>query len=107
MHESDTYLAILDEGQETGPVASPRRAAPPEVRRRVERLLARLKPPLPPGEKLRQVRAVETLELIGTPDAHRLLEELAAGEPAARLTQEAPIFRPWQARLLALRQQRL
>ena len=60
-----------------------------ELRRQASRLLDRLSPGLPPGETLRQVRAVEALELIGTPEARRLLEELAAGEPAARLTREA------------------
>jgi hypothetical protein len=38
---------------------------------------------------LRQVRAVEALELISTKEARALLEELASGEPRARLTEEA------------------
>jgi hypothetical protein len=60
-----------------------------ELRRRGRRLLDKLTGPLPPGDRLREVRAVEVLELVGAPAAKRLLEELAAGEPAARLTLEA------------------
>src|SRR5262249_18530928 len=56
----------------------------PELRRRAQRLLAKLE-----GPKLRQVRAVEVLELVGTPEAQKLLQELAGGAPSARLTQEA------------------
>ncbi|HEY7314232.1 MAG TPA: hypothetical protein VH643_33075 [Gemmataceae bacterium] len=40
-------------------------------------------------EALRAVRAVEVLEWIATPDAVRLLDELAKGAPDARLTREA------------------
>jgi dipeptidyl aminopeptidase/acylaminoacyl peptidase len=62
----------------------------PEVRRSAEELLGRLRSGRePPAEVLRQVRAVEALEHAATPEARRLLEELARGVPAARLTQEA------------------
>jgi WD40 repeat protein len=60
-----------------------------ELRRRAETLLAALNGPLAPGDRLRGVRAVEALELIATSSARQLLEELAAGEPTARLTREA------------------
>jgi hypothetical protein len=60
-----------------------------EVRRRVERLLERLRGPVPPGQRLQALRAVEVLEHIGTPEARQLLEPLGQGAPAARLTQEA------------------
>jgi WD40 repeat protein len=59
-----------------------------EARRQAERLLARLRGRLSPRQ-LQQVRAVEALEHIGSPEARRLLEELAGGVSEARLTQEA------------------
>jgi hypothetical protein len=40
-------------------------------------------------QRLRQVRAVELLERIGTPESRKILENLAGGVPAAWLTQEA------------------
>jgi hypothetical protein len=60
-----------------------------ELRRRVEKLLERLQGPVTRPEVLRGLRAVAVLEGIGTPAARRLLEELAAGAPGARLTREA------------------
>lgn len=60
----------------------------PEVRRRSEELLERLGP-VPVGDRLRQLRAIEVLECIGTPAARALLERIAAGAPEVRLTQEA------------------
>lgn len=39
--------------------------------------------------QLQLLRAVEVLEQIDTPEARRLLAELAQGAAAARLTQEA------------------
>jgi WD40 repeat protein len=59
-----------------------------EARRKVERLLARLRDRKSPRQ-LRQVRAVEALEHVGTAEARRLLAALAGGLPQARLTQEA------------------
>ena len=38
---------------------------------------------------LTEARGIETLERIGTPEARRALEELAAGGSAARRTREA------------------
>ena len=57
-----------------------------EVRRRLQQIVEAMesKP-----ESLRDVRAVEALEWIGTPDAVRLLGELADGAAEARLTREA------------------
>jgi hypothetical protein len=61
-----------------------------EVRRRIEALLE----PQEPGrrqspETLRQVRAVEVLEHVATPEARQLLEALSRGVAGARLTREA------------------
>jgi hypothetical protein len=52
-----------------------------EVQQKVKSFLDR--------QEIREVRAVEALELAGTADARRTLEALAAGDPAARLTREA------------------
>ncbi len=63
---------------------------PLEVRRRIERILARLEAPaVPPAEVLRQLRAAAALEWAGTPASRRHLKTLAGGAPAARLTREA------------------
>jgi WD40 repeat protein len=59
-----------------------------EAHRRVQALLAKLEPVNSP-ELLREVRAVEVLEHIGTPPARQILKELAKGAPTDRLTQEA------------------
>jgi hypothetical protein len=56
-----------------------------EVRARAARLLAKLDGP----GLLRDLRAVELLESIRTPEACQVLEALANGAPQARLTQEA------------------
>jgi RNA polymerase sigma factor (sigma-70 family) len=60
-----------------------------EVRRRVEALLDKLDEPKLSPERLRAVRALEALEQLATPDARRLVEELAGGAPEAWLTREA------------------
>ena len=41
------------------------------------------------GERLRQSRALEVAEAMGTPEARSLLEELAKGPAEAWLTREA------------------
>ncbi len=60
-----------------------------EVRRRVERLLEGLKRPIPPGQRLQTLRAVEVLERIGTPEAQEVLRKLATGAAEARETKDA------------------
>jgi hypothetical protein len=61
---------------------------PPLVlRQRVERLLN--KRLTPAAGQMRDRRAVELLELIGSPDARHLLQSLADGLPGTRLTREA------------------
>jgi WD40 repeat protein len=60
----------------------------PEVRKRVEALLAaRWEAPAP--DTLRALRALAALERIGSAEARAVLELLAAGADGARLTQEA------------------
>jgi RNA polymerase sigma factor (sigma-70 family) len=60
-----------------------------EVRRRIEHLLSRLKFPLTSPKTIREVRAVEVLEHIGTAQARQVLQALAQGAPGSRLTEEA------------------
>lgn len=60
-----------------------------EARRRAEQLLEKLRGPLPAGERLRSLRAVEVLEHAGTEPARRLLIIIAGGAAKARLTREA------------------
>jgi WD40 repeat protein len=62
---------------------------PLEMRRRLEKLLAELPAaPLSP-ELLRQLRAVQVLERVASPDARRVLAELAGGLAHAQQTGEA------------------
>jgi hypothetical protein len=60
-----------------------------ESKQRLTALLDRLEGVSPLPAIIRQIRAVEALECIGNPEARRLLEKLAAGDPNLRLTQEA------------------
>jgi len=60
-----------------------------EARQRLTKLLAAVEAEIPSAETLREIRAVEALERIGTPEAGRLLEKLAAGPGEMRWTQEA------------------
>jgi hypothetical protein len=59
-----------------------------EQRRRLKELLRELGPARPP-ERLRELRSVEVLEHLGTPDAQQALASLARGAAVARLTREA------------------
>jgi len=62
---------------------------PLEVKRRLAELMDKLNTSNPSGQTVRQIRAVEVLETIGSPEACELLKTLAGGAPPARLTQEA------------------
>ena len=90
----ETRQAASYKLKEFGPLAEPElkettASGSAEARRRAEELLAAIDPyALPPG-RLREIRAVQALERIGTPEARRLLEALAAGEPLAPLTHDA------------------
>ncbi len=61
---------------------------PLETRRRLEQLLKTLHADPPPVD-LRMVRAVQALELTGTPEARMVLEALAKGAARAHQTREA------------------
>ncbi|HLN33227.1 MAG TPA: sigma-70 family RNA polymerase sigma factor [Gemmataceae bacterium] len=58
-----------------------------EVRRRLEGILQT--PRSLSADQLRNLRAIELLEWIDTPEARRLMERIAQGASEARLTQEA------------------
>jgi WD40 repeat protein len=60
-----------------------------EAIRRLETLLRPINDPLQSAEPLRAGRAVEVLELIGTPEARQVLQSLAKGAEDAALTREA------------------
>jgi WD40 repeat protein len=62
---------------------------PLDLRKRLDELLEKLTGGPLVGEQLRIVRAVEVLELAGTPDARALLQNLAKGAPGALPTREA------------------
>lgn len=62
---------------------------PLELKQRVERLLEKATVQKPQGDPLRELRAVEVLELAATPEAKSALDTLAKGAAGARLTREA------------------
>jgi WD40 repeat protein len=74
----------------------------PEARRRIGRLLEATRGRSLTSEQLRALRSVEALERCATPEARRLLEELAGGAPAARLTREARASRDRLVRQVAV-----
>jgi len=71
---------------------------PLETRRRLEGLLAAISVIPPAPDDLRQLRAVQALEMIGSPEARDLLQALAKGAPGARQTREAQESRDRLAR---------
>jgi hypothetical protein len=60
-----------------------------EARKRIDELLEGIRALSATTECLRELRAVEILEHIGTSGARQLLQNLAEGSPPARLTREA------------------
>jgi hypothetical protein len=60
-----------------------------ELRRRAEALVDKLVPLGTAPERRTVIRATHVLEMIGSPEAIRLLKSLADGDPTARLTEEA------------------
>jgi hypothetical protein len=61
----------------------------PQIRKAVQQLLDKMEDQPIPRVALQQMRAIELLEQLDTPDARELLGELANGAPAARQTREA------------------
>ena len=62
-----------------------------EARRRIESLLQKIDDRVMPPDHLRQLRAIEILEHIGSAEASGVLEELARGAPGFGLTREAKL----------------
>jgi hypothetical protein len=96
--DSDTFAVrqkALRHLEDLGPAAAPAlrdaqgKDVSPEVRRRLEQLLEGVSSGPVSGEPLRTLRAVAVLEHAGTPEARRLLRELADGAPGAWLTRHA------------------
>jgi hypothetical protein len=82
-------LEALDVVAESALRQALKRPVTPEQGRRLKELLETITAPVPSGERLRAIRALEVLELAGTAVARRVLESLAQGAPEARLTQGA------------------
>jgi len=59
-----------------------------EMRKRIDALMTDMHVVRSP-QVARQIRAIQVLEWIGSPQARRHLDSLAGGAPEARLTQEA------------------
>jgi len=66
------------------------KAAPSaEATRRITELLKKIDEGAVSADRVGETRALEVLEALGTPEARKVLEELAKGVPDAALTQEA------------------
>jgi hypothetical protein len=77
-----------------GAIAALRKAlttskAAPETKKRIEALLARLEGWTLPPDRLRQLRALEAVEVMNSPGGLELVKTVAAGVPEARLTRHA------------------
>jgi hypothetical protein len=86
--EAARALAGLDELAAPAMEAALKKKPALEVEQRLRKLLAALKR-VPTPEELRRRRAVQALELAGTPEARSVLREWAGGAPGARLTEDA------------------
>jgi HEAT repeat protein len=62
---------------------------PLELRRRAEQLLKELTDQRPSANRLQTLRAIEALELIGTPAARAVLGRMAGGAAGAEVTLQA------------------
>jgi WD40 repeat protein len=82
-------LAAFFEGAQAELESAQKRDLPAEAKRRIQALLQSLDNPNLSGDRLRQWRAVAVLERVASPESKKLLQELAAGLPEARLTLAA------------------
>lgn len=62
---------------------------PLDLKQRIDKLIEKGGTRKLQGDQLRELRAVEVLELAATPEAKKVLNALAKGAPDARLTREA------------------
>jgi WD40 repeat protein len=85
------FQSLADRGHEATPALRAALDQKPsaEARQRIEQLLEKVVGPPSSGELLRTSRALAVLERKGTPEAKRLLQELADGAPGAWLSEEA------------------
>ncbi|HYV36257.1 MAG TPA: hypothetical protein VE988_11170, partial [Gemmataceae bacterium] len=66
------------------------KANPPlEMKQRMEKLMSKLNGPVESAQTLQALRAIETLERIGTPEAMGVLTALANGAAGHRITEDA------------------
>jgi RNA polymerase sigma factor (sigma-70 family) len=89
-------------GESAEPALKQAAAARPslELRMRIRKLLEQLPPPALTAEEARNLRAMEVLECVGSPEARKLLEGLAKGASDARQTIHAQAARQrlgWQS----------
>jgi WD40 repeat protein len=84
-------VADLGEGADPYLRLALEEASSAEVRHRIRRLLGDLsgKPLMVDSNQQRALRAIQVLEQVGDEQAREVLAQLATGEPAARMTQEA------------------
>jgi hypothetical protein len=87
--KAEAELARLGQQAETALREALAKDPSTEARRRIERLLEKLAGPVTNADRLRELRAVEVLESINTPEARALLKRLSEGAPGFLLTQEA------------------
>jgi hypothetical protein len=88
-HKALTELTVLNDRAARAIKGRLQTTRSPEARRSLQQLLDKQDGYLTEPSLLREVRAVEVLERSQVPSSLRLLEELATGDPVARLTQEA------------------
>lgn len=60
-----------------------------ELRRRLEKILGQIRDEAVSNDTIREIRAIEVLERLGSPEAKAALQSLAKGAEGARLTTEA------------------